>query len=106
MCDGSTTTDPTPTSGEACGLLGAGKEDEMSKRDDGGSAFPSGATPDGMSLRDWFAGQALDGMGMWFPRLTYSQEDIGEQDQLARAKWAYAQADAMLKERVKAKTRP
>ncbi len=32
--------------------------------DDGGPAFPTGAFPitPGMTLRDWFAGQALAGM--------------------------------------------
>lgn len=37
----------------------------MSKRDDGGPAFPSGHGElglEGMSLRDWFAGQALAGI--------------------------------------------
>ena len=34
------------------------------KEDDGGLAFPLvGASP-GMSLRDWFAGQALAGLGL------------------------------------------
>lgn len=40
----------------------------MSVKDDGGPAFPGPATQthqsdhDGMTLRDWFAGQALAGM--------------------------------------------
>lgn len=36
----------------------------MSVKDDGGLAFPARNTPEhspGMSLRDWFAGQALAG---------------------------------------------
>ena len=33
----------------------------MKKQDDGGSAFPSG-TLGGMTLRDWFAGQAIAGL--------------------------------------------
>ena len=31
------------------------------RKDDGGQAFPSGDYDGGMSLRDWFAGQALAG---------------------------------------------
>ena len=77
----------------------------MSAQDNGGPAFP--ARPDehfhggmmitahhGMSLRDWFAGQALAGMGMWSP----SSASIVP-DQLQRAVWAYAQADIMLEVR-------
>jgi len=67
----------------------------MSKKDDGGAAFPrqsgtiemGGAT--GMSLRDWFAGQYIAGR-------RYPIEDWYEE---ARA--AYEFADAMLKERAK-----
>ena len=68
--------------------------------DDGGPAFPSeqGHTPDGkwnqtyipgMSLRDWFAGQALVGVLNWETATTPYE----------RAKCAYAQADAMLRAR-------
>lgn len=32
---------------------------EETKRDDGGQAFPT--THDGMTLRDWFAGMAMQG---------------------------------------------
>ena len=46
----------------------------------------------GMTLRDYFAGQALAGMGQWSP--SGMQMDFG-----ARAHWAYEQADAMLKAR-------
>lgn len=42
----------------------------------------------GMTLRDYFAAQALAGMGVWWPKV------IG--DHVARAVWAYAAADAML----------
>lgn len=76
----------------------------MSEINDGGHAFPGqpayGTPPAGvtvmygqrgMSLRDWFAGQALVGMGTWSPW------DPMDQDQ--RARWAYQQADAMLKAR-------
>lgn len=70
------------------------------KRNDGGPAFAALATTamgdvhhqEGMSLRDWFAGQALvafiaaDG-AQFFERVNDHAED------------AYAQADAMLKAR-------
>jgi hypothetical protein len=77
----------------------------MSKINDGGPAFPThgfvqigdNAVPTadgGMSLRDWFAGQALAGM------LTYYNEHRGDYHTNATcdvaAKDAYAWADAML----------
>ena len=34
----------------------------MDKKDDGGPAFAGASGSDGMSLRDWFAGQAMQGM--------------------------------------------
>lgn len=68
------------------------------KREDGGPAFPTeprgpvyGDKYDGMTLRDWFAGQALAGiiahpnLEGWEPAIT--------------AKWAYEIADAMLEAR-------
>lgn len=60
----------------------------------GGAAFPlhPGVNPDwqasaGMSLRDWFAGQAMSHIAAkgYDPKTT--------------AEWAYSQADAMLAER-------
>ena len=51
--------------------------------DNSGSAFPSG-----MSLRDYFAGQALGNL---------DSRGIEE----SAAKWCYEMADAMLKEREK-----
>ena len=67
----------------------------MSDRNDGGQAFPSnvrghGHAP-GMTLRDWFAGQALAGMmaSEAWPR--GRPEDV--------AGIAYVQADAMLEAR-------
>ena len=70
----------------------------MSERKDGGPAFPV-PTDDyapgrsGMSLRDWFAGQALMG---WV-----SDPEIGgfDQDKIAAA--CYELADAFLAEREK-----
>ena len=64
---------------------------------DGGPAFPSklwgqshsdGLKHDGMSLRDWFAGQAIS--GIWADgELKGSYDDLAE--------LAYEQADAMLR---------
>lgn len=67
------------------------------KINDGGPAFPCVEGPPneffkGLSLRDWFAGQALVGLGTWSPGLVPMDAD-------ARAQWAYEQADAMLKMR-------
>ena len=69
-------------------------------------AFPGGFTGDtgfidgGMTLRDWFAGQALVGMGMWMPPGFVSANTANAH--AARAGFAYALADAMLAERERA----
>ena len=68
----------------------------MSAPKDGGPAFARPGSmgsdaQDGMSLRDWFAGQALTN--------DYTQS-AGNPD--AVAEWAYQVADAMLAERAKA----
>lgn len=56
----------------------------------------------GMSLRDWFAGQALVGMATWTP-CPPEGWPVGQQDQghiqRVKAEWAYTMADAMLAER-------
>ncbi len=53
----------------------------------------------GMSLRDYFAGQALAGMGTWTP---YGYNPLGDNRSLSdRSAWAYRQADAMLAERAR-----
>jgi hypothetical protein len=82
----------------------------MAKSDDGGPAFPQvneqryndpvhgvispkdiyGDAPSGMSLRDWFAGQALTAMSKLLPEV-WNEHDV--------AKIAYVIADAMLKAR-------
>ncbi len=72
----------------------------MSEQDDGGPAFPGAwhpemgwsptQMPSGMSLRDWFAGQALAGY-------RYG----GDSRARSIAEWAYMLADAMLAEREK-----
>jgi hypothetical protein len=76
------------------------------KTETGGPAFPTVTSREelsaegyrtihdrenGMTLRDWFAGQALAGM---FSRDTY---DPGQATDEQRAALAYRQADAMLK---------
>lgn len=77
----------------------------MSKKDNGGPAFPvaptiigpngelSHAQFEGMSLRDWFAGMALCGI--------QSNPGNNEQKYDRDAELAYATADAMLAEREK-----
>ncbi len=76
----------------------------MSARDDGGPAFPlpevvistkgiAHAKP-GMSLRDWFAGQALAGYFAYeHARHRFDGPDVTE--------YVYRIADAMLAERLK-----
>ncbi len=74
----------------------------MSKINDGGPAFP--VPPDegqwdqshyhGMSLRDWFAGEALCGF--------FANSDLTEVPTDSVATNCYAAADAMLRERAKA----
>lgn len=90
----------------------------MSKHEDGGPAFPRTAEDTlrpitdvnnevvnaGMSLRDFFAGQALVSIGAWTPLAPkapyYHAPDLKSAAALkARAEWSYAQADAMLKAR-------
>lgn len=67
-------------------------------KNDGGPAFPyRHRTGDmvatrGMTLRDWFAGQALSGQ-LANPTFT--------SDTIALAQWAYKYADALLAERMK-----
>ena len=67
--------------------------------DDGGPAFACAAEnghQEGMSLRDWFAGQALTSLEQFFYR---SEHALSEGDAPQIAKMAYAIADAMLAER-------
>ena len=76
----------------------------MTRLNDGGPAFPvptdprrpnirGGGAMDGMSLRDWFAGQTLAMGGT----LLHSNSGSGYTNELA--KWCYKVADAMLKAR-------
>jgi hypothetical protein len=72
-------------------------------KNDGGAAFPRAATNDdnvmrgltneGMSLRDWFAGQVISG--------TIQRSGHAFENPAVAAQWAYSQADAMLTERAK-----
>lgn len=54
----------------------------------------------GMTLRDWFAGQAIAGIGTWMPADTPTLL-AGDRGLMNRAVWAYRQADAMLEARAK-----
>ncbi len=68
---------------------------EAKRRTDGGPAFPVDNEvygPEGMSLRDYFAGKAMQA-------LLVGLDEPPANNILA--KWAYAYADAMLKEREK-----
>ena len=77
----------------------------MSDRDDGGPAFPGGTYPEhphhpnGMSLRDWFAGQALAGIASCATPQAISEMHDGIKAGMREAKAAYAWADAMMKAR-------
>lgn len=73
----------------------------MSEVYDGGPAFPQGVTvgdvgkmEGGMSLRDWFAGQALCGF--------FANTDLTEIPNGDVATNCYVAADYMLRERAKA----
>jgi len=79
----------------------------MSEINDGGPAFPraewESSEDDGMSLRDWFAGQALMGM-VASPRAIVNPinpEIIIEQTAVNYSLKAYALADAMIQARGK-----
>ena len=70
----------------------------MSEINDGGPAFPyvtAGYTNLGMSLRDWFAGQALAGL-MVDADTRGSHVAHSQANRAEFAVWAYAMADAML----------
>ena len=73
---------------------------ESAERDEGGTAFP---VPEqfswsGMSLRDWFAGQALASIAAeWGKRPMETADERGEkQVYLNAAEMAYGFADGML----------
>lgn len=64
---------------------------------DGGPAFPGTLGSAGMTLRDWFAGQAIAGMH------ARDAFDKGQATPQQRAKLSYIDADALLAEREKEK---
>ena len=75
----------------------------MSAKNDGGAAFPRMTERDGkrifvghdgMTLRDWYAGQALAGLS--------ANPEFASTSDCKCAEWSYRQADAMLAEREKA----
>lgn len=78
----------------------------MNKINDGGSAFPipndpnPGAYPaePGMSLRDWFAGQALAGYFAATPLHCFCESGLK-----VVARYSYDMADAMLAARARQK---
>lgn len=80
--------------------------------DEGGCAFPlhgiDGVIDYGMSLRDYFAAQTIVAMGTWTPSYTASLGGVINQQEVmrARAEFAYAQSDAMLKVRAAAPESP
>ncbi len=65
----------------------------------GGPAYPTNAIRDsgfsGMSLRDWFAGMAMQGMYAATKR-NFSNGRMEYPNERACAGWSFAQADAML----------
>ena len=72
----------------------------MSDQIDGGPAFPRIANlsiqqMDGMTLHEYYAGQAIIGLMM--------RSDIGTVSYQERAEWADRQADAMIERRDKAR---
>ena len=71
------------------------EEGDMSKKNDGGPAFPHsrlGSDHDGMTLRDYFAAKAMQGM--------YAADSSSSVIPLeSKVRQAYAAADAMLAER-------
>lgn len=72
------------------------------KKADGGNAFPQayGVFP-GMTLRDWFAGQALTGVLSHDSVVHQTALTSGLPELQAAAAIAYGFADAMIKERDK-----
>jgi len=65
----------------------------MSDKNTGGPAFPYGTAYAGMTLRDYFAAKAMQGIlvATVTPITVWSQDDVAET--------AYNMADAMLKAR-------
>lgn len=76
----------------------------MSERDNGGPAFPKtreaiiDSRSAGMTLRDWFAGQALAGL-VQLRAVHEAARESGEPAEKITAAAAYEYADAMLEAR-------
>lgn len=83
-------------------------------KETGGPAFPCGIdvmkADEGMTLRDWFAGQALAGFISQIDERVYTTKNPGEPGEYAKwksgiaaadAKYCYSIADAMIGERSK-----
>ncbi len=77
----------------------------MTKKPDGGPAFPLsressfGKNYEGMTLRQWYAGQIRLAMGMWTPEhgvSTFDKSAFEAAERKARAEWCFA--EAMIKE--------
>jgi hypothetical protein len=64
-------------------------EATMTDKQTGGPAFPYGTAYAGMTLRDYFAAKAMQGM----------MHDVSQPVGEVIAEWAYQVADAMLKAR-------
>jgi len=68
--------------------------------DDYGDKLDRYKQQDGMTLRQYYAGQALLGMGTWMPsfvKLKVGTYDLQAPEVLAaRAEWAVKQADALI----------
>ena len=63
------------------------------KKETGGPAFPHGMAFQGMTLRDYFAARAMEGLVSQLNLYHVSVDEVAE--------LSYRQADAMLKEREK-----
>ena len=80
------------------------REEPVAVSRDGGPAFPvERGRSDGMSLRDWFAGQVLAGLAARMDHLTVRKYAgvLSDQAEGREAIAAYALADKMLAERDK-----
>lgn len=71
----------------------------MTNKPDGGGAFPVDIDQSGMTLRDYFAGQAL--VGFCVPPILPEKEHPVHLSVQTRAILAYALADAMITEGAK-----
>ena len=74
------------------------ERDKMILQKTGGPAFPAYGQGKGMSLRDWFAGQALAGRYPMDDEFSSCLREGASYDKHA-ARVAYAIADAMIAER-------